>query len=171
MREIDITQGYKAQVDDEDFERVSAFKWQANVRRRKDGTIQRVYVYRTCRTEGKHTQKLHRFILGISDFKVKVDHKDGNPLNCQKHNLRQATVAENTRNQRLHNSTGYKGVAWNITSQKWQAKLTLQHKPVHLGLFTKIEDSARAYDAAAVRLFGEFACTNAMLGLLSKMDN
>jgi len=75
MREVQLTQGYKAQVDDEDYERVNQYLWQADVARRKDGTIWNVYAIRQVKLEsGKRTtQKMHRFIMSAFDPKVGVD--------------------------------------------------------------------------------------------------
>jgi hypothetical protein len=52
----------------------------------------------------------------------------------------------------------YKGVSRN--REKWQARIKVDGKQSHLGIFTDEEDAARAYDAAARELFGEFAYLN-----------
>jgi hypothetical protein len=71
MKELQLTQGYKAQVDDEDYEKANQYLWQADVDRHKDGTVWNVYATRNVKLEnGKRTtQKLHRFIMGVSDPK------------------------------------------------------------------------------------------------------
>lgn len=96
-----------------------------------------------------------------------VDHRDGDGLNNQRYNLRQATQQQNCQNQRLKitNRSGYKGVYFNRKCAKWVAQIQ-NGKAVSLGLFLSPEDAARAYDWEAVRLWGEFAKTNRSLGLI-----
>jgi hypothetical protein len=77
-------------------------------------------------------------------------------------NLHLANHAENSRNARLYtnNTSGYKGVSWHKRSRQWQARITLDRKSRYLGCFATREEAARAYDAAARELHGEFARLN-----------
>ena len=161
MKTIPLTQGYAALVDDEDYEKVTQFQWQAKVDRRKDGTVKCVYAKRGIwRPELKQneTQKLHRFIMGVTDSDVKVDHIDHNGLNCQRNNLRVATGTQNNYNstKRRNTSSTFKGVYWHEKAGKWQACAQREY----LGLFTDEIEAARAYDVVAKQLFGEFANLN-----------
>ena len=163
MKLIPLTQGYFAQVDDADFEKVSQFKWQASVNRYKDGSVRNVYAQRmVTKPDGGQTSiMLHRFILKITDS-IEVDHEDHDGRNCQKYNLRSATLSQNQGNAKVRkdNSSGFKGVSH--FRNKWHAML--QHR--HLGYFDDKIAAARRYDQAAVSAFGEFALTNEKLGLL-----
>lgn len=165
MKEIQLTQGYKAQVDDEDYEKANQYLWQADVDRHKDGTVWNVYATRNIKLDnGKRTtQKLHRFVMGVTNPKIEVDHNpDQSGLNNQKHNLRLVTRQQNMSNQKLSvkNTSGYKGVVWCKPLQKWQAHIKVNYKTKHLGYFTDVLDAARAYNQAASKLFGEFAQIN-----------
>jgi hypothetical protein len=156
MREIQLTQGYVALVDDGDFVRVSAYKWHAHVER------QNVYACRNIqRPDGKRTiQKLHNLIMDATG----IDHADGNGLNCQRYNLRQATPLQNNHNTRAHsdNASGFKGVVKHPPN-RWRARICIEGKSIHLGTFLDIQDAANAYDAAALQYFGDFALTNKTL--------
>ena len=157
MKEVNLTQGYTALVDDQDYLRVSQYKWCVLFRRDKDGSILSVYA-RTNAHIG--SQLMHRFILGVTDSKVEVDHEDHNGLNCRRYNLRKATKAQNQHNQKLHirNKSGFKGVRWQEPS--WLSYIRYQGKQLHLGSFSNILDAARAYNEAAKKYFGEFALLN-----------
>ena len=105
MKEIALTQGYVALVDDEDFDRVNQHKWHADVGPNS--------VYALRKDENGRNLRLHRFNLGITKTKTRVDHKDHNGLNCQHYNLRDSQ-GHNNKNQRLktNNTSGFKGVSW-----------------------------------------------------------
>ena len=60
----------------------------------------------------------------------------------------------------LVSSYPYKGVVFNKQCQKFQATIMVAKRRAHLGLFEKAEDAARAYDAAAKKLFGDFAVSS-----------
>jgi len=55
---------------------------------------------------------MHRFIIGVEDSKVHVDHINHDTLDNRKSNLRLCTNAENIRNQKIRKggSSKYKGV-------------------------------------------------------------
>jgi hypothetical protein len=163
--EIPLTRGYVALVSDHDYERVSQYNWCAELIRCKDGSIKNVYAVRAISTPSGWTlQRLHRFVAGVTDPEVKVDHRDGNGLNCQDDNLRVATQAQNQANRgaQRNNTSGFKGVTWSKQAGKWQAKIEVNGKSKHLGYFRldQIEEAAQAYDRAAIELFGEFAHLN-----------
>ena len=155
MKTISLTQGKMALIDDEDFDRVSAFKWYYSrhgyaVRsaHRADGNPKRIY--------------LHRFVVDAPDDMV-VDHMDGNTLNDQRHNLRMCAQSENQRNQRrtkVGQSSKYKGVDWNASRKKWRARIVLDGKSIMLGRYDGEVEAARAYNAAALKYFGAFAALN-----------
>lgn len=161
MRSIKLSQGYFALVSNKDYVRcMQGYAW--HVDKRKDRTT--IYAKRMS-YEGKgksHTEQLHRFILGVTDPTIKVDHKDGNGLNNMRSNLRQATHAENLQNRgkQINNTSGYKGVTWHKQRGKWAAQLSYKGKHVSLGLHLTAKAAALAHDAAAKRLFGRFARTN-----------
>jgi hypothetical protein len=77
-------------------------------------------------------------------------------------NLRSATNQENRwhRVTSKNNTSGYKGVNWNIEKQKWRANITVDYKTIFLGYFDKKEHAAQAYNVAALKYFGEFAFLN-----------
>lgn len=160
MREIPLSQGYVAIVDDEDYERVVQFKWSASVRRRRNGTIKTIYA---MREEGAIMVLLHRFVLELPVGRIPlVDHRDGDGRNNQKANLRHCGVQQNAGNARKHFDTTsrFKGVYWDKANDKWRAQIKHGKKHESLGRFTSEVEAAKAYDAAARRLFGTFALTN-----------
>ena len=103
---------------------------------------------------------MHRLILGEppSDQKVIVDHRDGNGLNNQRSNLRWVTKQENNCNRAGFGSSGFLGVS--KSRGKWVAKIRRDGIRYHLGTFVSEIEAAKAYDAKAIQLHGEFANLN-----------
>jgi hypothetical protein len=91
-----------------------------------------------------------------------VDHIDRNPLNNELSNLREVTKRENSLNSKTYrnNTSGFRGVYWHKGAQKWLAQIQSEGKLRHLGYFDCKKEAARAYDAAAKELHGEFAQLN-----------
>lgn len=91
-----------------------------------------------------------------------VDHCNHDTLNNRRENLRLCTVAQNTANQRksIRNTSGFKGVSWDRQNRQWEAKVCINGHRIFLGRFADLIEAARAYDAGAIKYFGEFAYTN-----------
>ena len=141
MKEIPLTQGKVALVDDEDYEWVSQFKWCTN----KIGNT--FYALRNAnRIEDvrRKTILMHRIVMkDILKENFVVDHIDHNGLNNQKSNLRVVTHRENMMNRRdknLHSSI-YSGVSWYKNNKKYGSHMHLNKKKKFLGLF---EDEIQA---------------------------
>ncbi len=154
--EINLTQGKVAFVDDEDYERVSRFKWYA---RNSRGNW---YATRTLPTiNGKRKQiQMHSFILEFPA--LEIDHKDGNGLNNSRGNLRLATHSQNCYNQpaAIDCKSGYKGVYWKPKLRKWGVAARVDGRQKHVGYYDDIIVAAKAYDAIAKEAAGEFAWLN-----------
>jgi hypothetical protein len=156
-KQIELTQGKFAIIDDDDFERVSVYLWHA---------VACKYNWHAYTAnplgKGLHKIALHRFILMIDDPFVFVDHKNRNGLDCQKHNLRPATATNNVQNAAKAQGpagSGYRGVNL-VPSGKWQASIRFGGKKNCLGKFDTAEEAAKAYDAHAILHHGEFAVLN-----------
>jgi hypothetical protein len=96
-----------------------------------------------------------------------VDHVDGDKLNNRRRNLRIATPRQNMHNQvRPLRKRPYKGIYRSSTGTPWTAQISIPRKgsgagkTIALGRFETAEEAARAYDAAALEHFGEFAALN-----------
>lgn len=167
MRTVRVSNKYDVKIDEEDYEKFSPEKYTWNVQLRRGGQIYRVRAnYRKAQQVkgGKHAL-LHRLIMGVTNPKVVVDHINHDPLDNRKANLRLCTSAENTRNSRTSKSkSGLKGVR--LKRKKWEARITHNKKQIYIGAFATPQAAAEAYDKKAIELFGEFACTNKMLGRL-----
>lgn len=90
-----------------------------------------------------------------------IDHINGDRADNRIANLRQASNAENMRNRgaNKNNASGRKGVTWHKRKRKWHAQIGVSAKRISLGCFDCPDEASRAYNAAAVRLHGEFANT------------
>lgn len=152
---IPLTRGMYALVDDDDTGSVSQFRWHA-----AKGGRGGWYARRGVRRGDKWvTESMHRFLTGWPY----VDHRNGDGLDNRRDNLRPATDVQNNRNQtKTQGKSRYKGVSWirRSKSRPWHAKIRVDYKSQHLGYFATEEEAGRAYDAAARRLFGEFAAVN-----------
>lgn len=158
MIEIPLTQGRVALIDDEDYDLVSRYKWRIDKRR---GTS---YVRANCQlSDGQWTTVLmHRLVLTGEIDGSDIDHVDGDGLNNRRSNLRVASRSQNNRNRTKtkSNTSGYKGVFCDKRDGTWYAKIGHNRSQQYLGRFPLPEDAARAYDARAIELHGEFARPN-----------
>lgn len=157
MKEIQLTQGKVALVDDEDFERLNKWSWSTQ---KGPNTY---YAFRRQVINGKSVKIwMHRFVSGITDKNILVDHRNRNGLNNQKFNLRIACKSQNSSNRRSSkNSTSvYLGVTWHKAANKWLAKIRKNGKVKHLGVFKCEIEAAKTYDKHAIEIHGEFANLN-----------
>lgn len=155
MKEIQLTRGKVALVDDEDYEWVNQWNWYAM---RGWSTF---YAVRKGPRPRHEIIYLHRVIMDAPP-RAEVDHINRNGLDCQRSNMRLSTKSENQHNSRLHSdsTSGYKGVSWNKASGKWQSRIRVNGKTIYLGHFDDPIEAAYAYDAVAKENYGEFARTN-----------
>lgn len=154
MREIPLTRGQVAIVDDGDYAELSRFRWHF---------ISSGYAARTVKADKKKTTILmHRLVTDAEKGKV-VDHISGDRLDNRRGNLRvtdQVGNQANRTNLGRNSSTGYKGVSWHKGGGKYEAGVSLRGKRHFLGLFVDKHEAARAYNVKALELFGEFARLN-----------
>lgn len=148
-REILLTQGKVALVDDEDYDFLMQWKWQA---KHGSGTY--------YATKSRPCVAMHRLIMNAQEGEI-IDHINHNGLDNRKENLRICTHKENCRNMKVkQNVSGYKGVTFNQHNKKWEPCLRVNNKRLYLGLFTDIIEAAYAHDEAAIYHYKEFACLN-----------
>lgn len=156
MREIQLSQGKVALVDDEDYEELSKYKWYAY-------KTPRVYYVRRSETVGRKRQKtilMHRELMKPSKG-MYVDHINSDGLDNRRCNLRVCTRQENNCNTRKSKGTSkYKGVSRQPRCATWKCQIAKNRVKINVGCFYNEEDAARAYDRAATEYFGQFARLN-----------
>lgn len=155
MKKIQLTKGQFALVDDEDFEYINSFHWQAISTRLKDG----FYATRNNGFDKKGSRlkiRMHREIMKAKDGET-VDHINGNTLDNRKSNLRLCSQKQNVWNQRprRHAQSNHRGLN-QLPSGNWRARITKDGQRTSLGTFSTELEAAAAYDKAAKELFGKF---------------
>ena len=133
----------RAIIDLDDIERVKDYKWYMDGRG-----------YAFCGTTRK---LLHRLIINAPKNKM-VDHINHNRLDNRKSNLRICTSSQNNmnRSKTSRNTSGHVGVCYKPKINKWQAYITVNRKPIHLGYYKNIEEAIEARKQAEIKYFGEY---------------
>jgi hypothetical protein len=132
LKRIFLTKGYFTLIDNEDFDYLSQWKWHID---------SKGYAVRTI-NDRKYS--LARQILKLpKDDKLEVDHINRVRLDNRKINLRIVTRSENLLNRGIqkNNNSGFKGVSWSKTANKWRTTF----KGVHLGYFISKEKAIKTY--------------------------
>ena len=143
MKEIELTRGKTALVDDEDFERVNAYSWHA-----QNSWSQSTWY---AVLSGNPWISMHRFIMGESNSNRQVLHLNDDGLDNRRENLK---IGTNSDNQHLRWKEA-KGYHWESSRGKWKAMINLDGKATYLGRFDKEEDAAMAYQEAKQKVLNE----------------
>lgn len=163
MKEIKLSKGKVALVDDSDYEYLVQWKWRA-------WTPGNGVFYALKNKAGECGITMHRLLMGLSDRKIFVDHIDGDGLNNQRNNLRPSTTSQNQWNSRprLNGTSKYKGVfvitdKYNGTKY-FNTQVRANKKSFSAGRFPFTPDgeisAAKARDELALKIHGEFARLN-----------
>jgi len=147
-KRIPLGDGHYALVDAADYEWLRQYNWR----------LQNGYAARRNKTR---TTYMHREIMKPPKGMM-VDHVNHNKRDNRRANLRICTRQQNTQNNASHAgaSSRFKGVSYCREKDKWLAKIWFEGQRIWLGYFLDEAEAARAYDRAAVELFGEFAHLN-----------
>jgi hypothetical protein len=156
VKELELTQGKVAIVDDSDFEHLNQWKWYCS---------SKGYAVRNIPVNGKQTLQLMHAVIINTPPGMQTDHINGDRLDNRKENLRICTCSENQWNQhKVRGESKYKGVSYHKRHNKWYAQIRINGKRIYIGVFKDEIDAAKAYNEAATRYFGEFAKINEMEG-------
>jgi hypothetical protein len=140
--------GLRAIIDDEDYEKVSSLRWKAD---------HRGYVYTNM---GSKRVYLHRFISELDEFDgvILFDHRNGNRLDNQKHNLRKCTNSQNQANTKSWENKDSKGVYF--FNNRWVARIMVDGNRKYLGRYESKQEAIDKYNEASIMYFGDFSYQN-----------
>jgi hypothetical protein len=150
VREIKLTQGKVALVNDEDYDVLRQYNWCVGRNGRTFYAVRNV----PKPGGGQNTERMHRIVLArklgreIAPGMV-PDHEDGNGLNNQRYNLREVTGGQNMRNCRKRSanpSSKHLGVSWFRDRSKWRADIS-NGKKIYLGSYETELEAALAREA------------------------
>jgi len=131
----------KTKIDKEDLKKVKNYKWGLN---NKGYTLTRI--------NKKNCLFLHHLVFGYPPIGYEVDHRDTDPLNNRKSNLRFVTHSQNNMNRK-----NVRGYYWNKKSKKWHVKITVNKQTINLGYFVNKQDAKRVAKEARQKYHGKFA--------------
>jgi len=153
MKEIELSNGGVALVDDQDYDDLAAYRWN----RSPQG-----YAQRTGSIGGRKIKVLMHHVILPPEPGMSTDHRNLNKLDNRRCNLRPATRSQNLANTppKAGHSSQYKGVSWRRRAGKWQANIKVHGRQYFLGYFADEQEAALAYNRAALRYFGEYAYLN-----------
>lgn len=150
MKEIPLTKGEVALVDDADYEELAKHKW--CVRMSTSGCLVAIRNAKvTDDKNGPRQIQMHRWLMKAPRY-TEVDHANGNTLDNRRGNLRLATRSQNLANRKVFhtNLSGYKGVS--PRGAKFNARIEVTCDTA--------EEAARTYDRIARFIHGDFAKLN-----------
>lgn len=155
MKKIELTKGYAALVDDEDYDKLMSYgSWYANAGKKTVYACVKKQI--NCK---RVTYYMHRIVMGVPDNLV-VDHINHNGCDNRKENLRICTHRENTMNITMSstNKSGVRGVSYSKTANKWHSIIKVCGERIHLGWWNNFEDAVLARREAEKKygyFFGE----------------
>lgn len=137
---------YRAIVNDKDYELVSRYRWFYEKSRNNQHTFNH-YAMTELRENGKKLRKLrmHSLILDHFGKGSVIDHVNGNGLDNRRSNLRICTTRENALNTRRNRHLNKHGV--NKFHDRYQSKISMKNKQIHLGTFLTEAEAVAAYQA------------------------
>jgi len=165
MKQIKLTQGKFATVDNRDFEWLNQWKWRVSGEK-----VLRCELKNEYGNNKRGNRLMSREIMkhnGVNIKNLVVDHIDHNTFNNQMSNLRPATVSQNAANTILakNNTSGYKGVYWSKQIKRWVARICVNKKNIHLGCSCNLQKMVELYDKKAKLYFGSYSLTNGGMNL------
>lgn len=161
MKEIKLTQGQYAIVDDDDFERVSKYKWCA----KRNDRIKRIEFYATHAFIIDNRVKnvsLHQFVIGNTPNGYCIDHINGNTLDNRKENLRFVTRQQNSLNRKSHfnSSSKYRCISLFKRTGKYEVQINIKQNNTKLGYYWSEFIAANVADVASILYHKEFGTLN-----------
>lgn len=150
--------GHHVLIDAADWPLVEGFNWKVEDR----SGFPRVCAQNKSRRGGwPTTVYIYRIIMGASPGQH-VDHVNGDTLDNRRANLRLASPSQNGANRNVcKNKTGFRGVSrTRAKSSRWIGETMKDRRHHRTGPYDTIVEAARAYDALAIKVHGEFARLN-----------
>ena len=143
------SKGEEFYFDLEDYDKIKDYCWYI----REDGYVE-------CAYKNKNIL-FHRLLYPES---IQVDHSNHKKYDNRKFNLRPCNNALNQRNRDVmtNNTSGVTGVSWRKDRDKWQSRITINDKTIHLGYFNEFEDAVKARKIAEEKYYGEWSYDNSI---------
>lgn len=157
---ISLTRGCFALIDRDDLQLVGDTNWFVD---------EFGYARHACMVDGsRKTALMHRVVIG-AEKGVQVDHINHSKLDNRRTNLRLATRQLQQLNKRLStaNTSGFRGVSWVSSYNKWRARIKYNGVTKSLGRFASAQEAADAYDHHAKQIFGADAWLNSHQGSIA----
>jgi HNH endonuclease len=171
MKRLELSKGYFAKVDDQDYDRLVKYRWHVKNGRGFLYALRSVSVQGWCKTIPLHYEVLGLCfpLLGFT-----VDHRNGDGLDNQRGNLRLCTPSQNHYNRlpRKGARSKYKGVTLvrRKGGYRYQVYIIKDKKRNYLGTFDDEFTAMKVYNSWAIRLHGEFAYLNKWDGPTKKEE-
>lgn len=143
------SKGEEFYFDLEDYDKIKNFTWYKN----DQG-------YLVAHVDEQKNIRMHRIIMEApNDYEVDHVHGKATRHDNRKFNLRLATHAQNNWNKDklITNTSGYRGVSWDESHGKWASQIECNHKHIHLGFFSDIQEAYETRLKAEEKYFGEYS--------------
>lgn len=156
---IPVNKGYKAKIDQEDYDRVMKHTWR--IIRKDSGRLK--VVTNIVSAKGNRQVSLGQFLMNPPKGKMVYPRRFVEGLDYRKSNLIVCTMKERQRilpKSRKHGSSKYKGVSYVTSLKRWRASIKVDGRSIAIGVYASETEAAEAYNKAAREYFGDIAYQN-----------